>query len=232
MDGGTFLTAGLYTVSDAVRLLRAYQVNNQKVRGWVSGYVRTQADPIVDNEVGFFGGKLAMGFLNLMEVRFIAYFAAYGVKVASIRYMAAEAKDMLQHEHPFATDAIFATDGKKIFAKSAEATGDRRMYDLKDKNWAFYEMIAASLKKGVEFDPSGAAKTWHLADQVAPDVALNPLVAFGQPTLDESGVPTEALFDAFNVEGETYESIAYWYDVPVEHVKQAVRFETEFARPA
>lgn len=230
MDGGTLLTSGLYTVSDAVRLLRAYQVNSQKIRGWVAGYPRTHAEPIIDNEVGFVEGRLAMGFTGLMEVRFIAYFTGQGVKTASIRHMAAEAKRMLKHEHPFATNAIFATDGKKIFAKSAEETGDPKMYDLKDKNWAFYEIIARSLLRGVEFDPSGTARTWYPNKDIVPNIILDPRVAFGQPVIDESGVPTEALFDAFKAEGETYETVSHWYDVPVEHVQQAVQFETEYAR--
>lgn len=230
MDGGALLTSGLYTISDAVRLLRGYQVNSQKIRGWIAGYPRTQAKPVVENEVGLLDGRIAMGFMTLMEVRFVAYFTGQGVKVASIRHMAIEARRLLEHEHPFATNAIFATDGKKIFAKSAEETGDAKMYDLKDKNWAFYEIIAQSLLRGVEFDPSGTARAWYPNRDLAPNIVLDPRIAFGQPVLDESGVPTEAIFDAFKAEGETYETVSHWYEVPVEHVQQAVRFETEYVR--
>ncbi len=230
MDGGAYLTTGLYTVSDAVRLLRRYRVSGQGVRGWVSGYPRTRAAPIIDNEVGFLGGHLAMGFINLMEVRFIAYFADKGVKVASLRYMAEEAKQFLRHPHPFATKTIFATDGKIIFAKSAKATGDPRMYDLKAKNWAFYRIIAQSLLRGVEFNPGGTARAWYPDKKLTPNIVLDPMIAFGQPVINESRVPTEALFDSFNAEGETYESVAGWFDMPVGHVRQAVQFETEYAR--
>lgn len=230
MDGSRLLTAGLYTVPDAVRLLQNYDVNARRIRGWVAGYPRTHSDPIVENEVGHADGKLAMGFLNLMEVRFIAYFARRGVKVASIRHMASEAKDLLKNEHPFATNAIFSTDGKKIFAKSAEETGDRRLYDLKGKNWAFYDVIKESLLRDVEFDPNGVYRSWWPAKGLAPNVMIDPRVAFGQPVLDQSGVPTEALFESFNAEGETYESVAHWFEVPLDQVQQAVRFETEFMR--
>lgn len=232
MDGSNLLTAGLYTVADAVRLLRGYDTSKQKVRGWVAGYPQTAANPVIHNEVGFVSGRLAMGFVSLMEVRFVAYFARQGIRVSSIRHMAVEARQLLQHEHPFATKAIFATDGKKIFARSAEETRDRRMYDLSAKNWAFYDIMADSLRKGVEFDPSGTANTWRPAEEIAPNVILDPRLAFGQPVLDESGVPTQALFDAFNAESETYESVAFWYEIPVEHVRQAVRFETEYSRAA
>lgn len=227
MDGSQLLTSGLYTVSDAVRFVG---VSSQKVRGWVAGYPRTQAPAILENEVGFYDGRLAMGFLTLMEVRFVAYFANNGVQVQSLRLMADEAKELLKHDHPFATNTIFTTDGRKIFAHIAEATGDRRMYDLQAKNWAFHDIIAQSLLEGVTFNPGGTAKRWHPSPSTAPNIVLDPIIAFGQPTLKDSGVPTQALYNAFRAEDETYESVAAWYDVPTEQVQEAIRFEVDLAR--
>ncbi len=229
MVGYDLLGAGIYTVPDAARLLR---VSHQKVRGWVAGYPRTKAPPIIRNEVGVLNNRLAMSFINLMEARFIAYFASFNVHVTAIRYMAEEAKSFLQHPHPFATNAIFTTDGRKIFAAAAEHTGDKWLYDLRAKNWALYEIVVQSLKKGVIFDPKGVAATWFPRDELAPNVILHPKIAFGQPVLKDNGVPTRALFDAFHAEGETYETVAHWYDVPPEQVEEAVRFELDLSRAA
>ena len=96
--------------------------------------------------------------------------------------------------------------------------------------WAFHEIIVQSLLDGVRFDPQGTAKRWHPRPSTAPKIVLDPMIAFGQPALEDNGVPTQALYNAFRAEGETYESVAVWYDVPTEQVQEAVRFEVDLAR--
>jgi uncharacterized protein (DUF433 family) len=217
---------GIYTVSDAARLLRA---SPQKVRGWVAGYPRTRVEPIIKNDVGWLEGSLAFSFANLMEVRFIQYFAGFGVRVASIRQMAIEARELLRHPHPFATRTVFQTDGKKIFASIAEETGDEKLYDLQSKNWAMLEMIAQSLDEEVKYDPSGDAASWHPRPQFS-NVVVNPRYSFGKPIVEGYGVPTRALYEAFQAEGESVDSVATWYELPTEIVRTAVRFELELAK--
>jgi uncharacterized protein (DUF433 family) len=166
-----------------------------------------------------------MSFANLMEVRFIQFFAGFGVRVASLRMMAAEAQRLLKHPHPFATSTVFTTDGRKIFAIVEEMAGDKHLYDLRAKNWAFFEVIEQSLKDGVLYDPAGDAIGWRPRPTLAPNVIIFPGRSFGQPILRKSEIPTKALFNSFTAEGETYSSVAAWYDVPVDHVEEAVRFE-------
>ncbi|MFD0987995.1 hypothetical protein [Methyloligella solikamskensis] len=227
MNDMSDLLGGYYTVPDAARLL---EVAPQKVRGWLAGYPRTKADPLLENEVGWAEKRFALSFTNLMEVRFVAAFSGIGVQTRAIREMLTEAKELLKHPHPFATNAIFKTDGKRIFVEAAEATEDRVLYDLQAKNWAMHEIIVQSLIDGVEYDPQGDAKAWHPRRYEAPNVIVRAAQAFGQPIMDESGVPTRILFDAFLAEGETEESVSRWYGVNPETVKEAVRFETLLKR--
>ncbi len=223
------LEAGIYTVSDASKLLG---VSNQKVNGWVFGYQNTHSAPIAPSQLDKIDGQKAMTFVNLMEARFIAAFAKHGVSVRAMRLMAEEAKRFLNVPHPFATDMLFKTDGRKIFIEVAESAEDKALYDLGGKNWAFHNILAEGLKDEVLYGPSGYAMAWAPRRGVAPNVLVDPRKAFGQPVLKDSGVPTRALFDAFNAEDETYESVAHWYDVPVEQVKEAVKFEFDLARAA
>lgn len=218
------LETGIYTVPEAARLL---SIPQRKLRGWVSGYSPARLDPLIQNEIGKLDNALALSFVNLMEARLIHAFAQQGVSVKSIRCMAEEARRFLDHPHPFATDILFRTDGKKIFIVVAEKTGDKRLYDLKSKNWAFYDILSDQLKEGVVYDTNGNAEAWQPRKKIAPNVVIHPKIAFGQPILRESGVPTRALLDAFSAEGETYESVSAWYDVPVDQVKEAIRFEME-----
>ena len=223
------LETGLYSVAQAARLLRT---DKQKVRGWIAGYPRRHIGPILKNDIGWLGPSLAFSFANLMEIRFLQHFAARGVKMPAIRTMAQEAKRLLQHPHPFATKTVFTTDGKKIFADIAESTGDKKLYDLKAKNWAFLDIIEQSLKRDVTYDPAGDAAAWHPRKDIAPNVIIHPKIAFGQPVIDQDNVPTQTLFDAFEAEGETAQTVAAWFCVAPERVTEAVCFETDLAMAA
>ncbi len=222
------LSTGIYTVSEAAKLLG---VANARVNGWVFGYPKTKSDPIIKSDLEILDGEKAMTFVNLMEARFIAAFARHGVSVKAMRSMAKNAQEILDSPHPFATDAIFKTDGRKIVLMASKESGDKRMYDLQTKNWALYEILVDGLKNEVIYN-EGRARLWRPRKEIAPNVVLDPIKAFGQPVLEKSGVPTRTLFDAFNAEDETYESVASWYDVPVKEVKEAVKFEFDLAKVA
>lgn len=219
---------GLYTVGDAARLL---QVSPRRVRGWISGYPNTKAEPILRNDVGWLDGSLAFSFANLMEIRFIGHFTALKVRTETIREMAREAERFLRHPHPFATKTMFQTDGKKIFAETAQATGDKKLYDLKAKNWAMLDVIEQSLHREVSYDPSGDAAAW-IPRAAIPSVIIHPRRAFGQPILKEEGVPTRALFEAFQAEGDDTDAVAKWFQITPARVREAVEFEINLAMAA
>lgn len=215
------LSGGIYTITQAARLL---QVSPTRLRFWVSG-PDLQAGPIVRSELEPIDHQVAISFINLVEVKFIHAFSKYGVKVRSIRCMAEEAKRILQHPHPFATDMIFRTDGQRIFIETAEKTGDKKLYDLRGKNWGIYSILMEGLKKDLIFGPSGMATGWYPRKSIAPNVVVHPKVAFGQPALEESGVPSQAIYDAYTADGEDVEGVARWFDIPKRQVVEAVNFQ-------
>jgi uncharacterized protein (DUF433 family) len=219
---------GLYTVADAARLLR---VSPQRVRGWIAGYPKTKAEPILKNDVGWLDGSLAFSFANLMEIRFIEHFTALKVRTATIREMAREAERFLQHPHPFATKTMFQTDGKKIFAETAQATGDKKLYDLRAKNWAMLDVIQQSLHREVSYDPAGDAAIWLPRPEI-PSVVIHPKMAFGQPVLKDEGIPTRALYEAFQAEGDDADSVGKWFEITPARVREAVTFEINLAMAA
>jgi uncharacterized protein (DUF433 family) len=222
------LDRGLYTVADAARLLR---ISPQRVRGWIAGYPNTKAEPILRNDVGWLDGSLAFSFANLMEIRFIEHFTALKVRTATIREMAREAERLLKHPHPFATKTVFETDGKRIFAETAQSTGDKRLYYLKAKNWAMLEVIEQSLHREISYDPSGDAAQWLPRPEI-PSVIIHPRIAFGHPVLKEEGVPTRTIFESFQAEDDDAESVAKWFAIPTARVREAVHFEINLAMAA
>ena len=104
----------------------------------------------------------------------------------------------------------------------------KKLYDLRKRNWAWHEILGNFLVQGIEFDPLGVAREWRPKKNTFPHVLVNPKIAFGQPVLAESGIPTQALRDAFDAEREL-ESVSDWYQVPKERVEEAILFEAELA---
>jgi uncharacterized protein (DUF433 family) len=153
------------------------------------------------------------------------------VSVKAIRFMAQEARRVLKHPHPFATDFAFRTDRQTIFieivTQAGSQAGDARLYDLRRRNWAIHDILAPALEDVTYSD--GLAYRWYPRKQVAPSVVVDPRMAFGSPSLDDSGVPTDALYRAYLAEGQDEQRVALWYEVSVAKVREAVRFEQALA---
>lgn len=216
------LSSGIYSIPQAARLLG---IHESRLRGWICGGHEAKGRPLIKSQIPRVGRQIAMSFVNLIEAKFIASFSSVGVSVLSMRYMAEEAERFLNHPHPFATDWLFKTDGRKIFIEAAEKAGDPCLYDLKGHNFAMHEVLARELKEDVQFSASGLANSWRPRKDVAPDVLVRPTVSFGAPAMATSGVPTEALYDAYLAEGRNIEVVARWFDVLASDVQQAVDFE-------
>lgn len=220
----SFLSLGIYSIPQAATLL---EIPSTRLRNWVCGKHGAKGQPLIKTQLPKAGRQIALSFVNLIEAKFIATFASKGVSVLSMRYMAEEAERFLEHPHPFATDWIFRTDGKKIFVEAAERANDPCLYDLKGHNFAIHAVLAQEFKEDVQFSANGLAGSWVPRKAIAPHVRLSPKVSFGAPALSTSGVPTAALCSAFASEQGDAEIVSRWFDVPVNHVEEAVAFEAD-----
>jgi uncharacterized protein (DUF433 family) len=223
----SLLSTGIYSLPQAAALLG---IHPARLRGWVCGKSHAKGRPLIRSELPNAGGRIALSFVNLIEAKFIETFASKGVSVLSMRYMAEEAERFLNHPHPFATDWIFKTDGKKIFVEAAEKADDPCLYDLKGHNFAMHGILAQEFKEGVQFSANGLADAWYPRTDIAPHVRVSPKVSFGSPALRESGVPTQALFAAFLAENRDARTVGAWFDVSEDDVLEAVRFEEALKR--
>jgi uncharacterized protein (DUF433 family) len=221
------LEIGIYTIPDAAELVGAPQAS---VRVWVEGHSGKQ-DPVIDNQLGRVGGKTAVSFANLMELRFISRFVKAGVRLHEIRSIMNEARTTLQHPHPFATRTVFKTDGRKIVAEIARRNGLMLVYDLKSKNYEIPSVVMKSFLDDVVFDPQGEAIEWTPRPKIAPHVIVHPRIEFGHPVLKQSNIPTEAVAKAVRVEGSA-QFVADIFDIPERYVREAVKFEEHLAKAA
>lgn len=221
------LGAGLYTIPETAELVDARQ---PEVRIWIEGRRGKQA-PIIENQIGRLGNKVAISFTNLMELRFVALFSAAGVRLNEIRAILLEAKDTLNHPHPFATNVVFRTDGRKIVAEIARNNGVKDIYDLKSKNYELRDVVMDSLKEAVVFDPQGEAISWRPRPTIAPNVYIHPSMSFGRPVLMPSRIPTEAIAKAVKAEG-SQAIVADLYEIPLARVREAVSFDASLRKAA
>ena len=223
------LAMGFYTISEATKLIE--NGSRQRIYGWLKGYSQTKAGPLLKRDYEPIGGKHELSFLDLIEVRFVEFFRDEGVKPYTLRLAAENARKVLKVQHPFATDFIkFKTDHKEIyveeiFKRAAEQANDPRLWNLCTSQYESYHAIRETIEKSVTFDPkTHLAGKWHPRNEDFPKIAINPFIAYGKPA-GPSGIPTETLFESWEAEKRDGEAVAYWFDINLGEVEQAVAFE-------
>jgi uncharacterized protein (DUF433 family) len=231
MDAESIIGVGVYTVPEASRLTG---VPRARIRRWLRGYefgrdnTRRRSAPVWRAQLAPIDRSVALGFLDLMEVRFVDAFLKAGLTLGTIRKAAKLASELVGQSHPFSTQK-FRTDGRRVFAELRHRErGDKTLYDLERKQFGIYDFIVPSLLEGIEFDSEGQAARWYPDKVTAPRVVIDPNRQFGQPIVDLGGVQTSALADAFRAEG-SIERVARWFELSVEAVEQAVKFELKLA---
>lgn len=218
------LLSGYFSIPAAAQLLN---VSPSSVRGWLNGYSGSDAGPVVERD---FEGTRAVSFLDLMELRFIAFFRKQKVSVATLRKAADRARQEWNVSHPLAlSHEKYVTDRKNIFATSAEDTGDKQTWNLATGQHEMWITIEKTIQKGVMFDPvTHLATLWKPKSGEFPDVIIDPRIAFGKPVVQGTAVPTETLYRQWLAE-DSFGRVAVWYDVPKDAVQIAVEYELEAA---
>jgi uncharacterized protein (DUF433 family)/DNA-binding transcriptional MerR regulator len=219
---------GVYSVPQASRLTR---VSPSRIRRWLRGYEyqhgddRRRSAPVWRAQLPQEEGAIALGFLDLMEIRFVDAFAESGLSLRKIRRAVKLAADLVGTDHPLSTQK-FRTDGKRIFAElEHETRGDKALIDIERNQLEIYDVILPSLLEGVEFDNEGQATRWRPDPAALPMIMIDPHRQFGQPIVIEGGIQTAVLADAVRAEGGSIDAVARWYEVPKAAVEQAVLFE-------
>lgn len=108
---------GLYTVPMAARILHE---EGGRIRSWINGVGNSDAPPIIHRQLPMIGGKTVLGFLDLIEARFIKHFKDLRLSSQTIRKIAERLRERHDTDHPFATNKAFRTDGKTILMEIAE----------------------------------------------------------------------------------------------------------------
>jgi len=221
----SLIGVGLYTVPEAARLTGIAQ---GRLRRWLRGYTyragegRAASAPIWRRQVPDIDGTLGLGFLDLMEARFVDAFREASVPWRVIRLCAERARELSAGDHPFSSQR-FRTDGRTIFTEVIDQAGETQLLDLVKSQFAFARVIGPSLYAGIEFSESDTpARWWPLGRQAL--IVIDPARSFGQPIVSDGGVPTSVLVDAVAAEGSVAK-VARLFRLQPQSVRAALRFE-------
>ena len=220
------LSAGIYTIPEASRLTR---VSTSRIRRWMKGYdfktkkERHHSNPVWTGQLPRIDEQIAVGFKDLMEIRFVHAFLQKGVTWKTMREAHLKAKARLGTDHPFCTHK-FATDGRHILQEDAQASGDDSFINIVNDQREFNRIVTPFLKE-LEFD-QGNLRWWPLGRERL--VVVDPVRNMGQPSVTRSGVPTRVLANSVKA-NDSLNQVARWYEVTLQEVKDAVAFEESLA---
>jgi len=219
----TFVGKGIYSVSEAARLTG---VSTGCIRRWLKGYqFRTNtgkhaSPPVWSSDYPEIGGKLALSFLDLVEIRFVNAFLKEGVSWPTLRKAAIKAREIVENKHPFCTQK-FVTDGREIFIELYEKENERSLVEI-TKSQRYFEKVIRPYLKNLEFIADEPIQWWPIGKRR--QVLIDPKRSFGNPIVPKWGIPTSVLFQAFNATGSAKE-VANWYETDIKSVQDAVLFE-------
>jgi len=231
LETGDFalIGVGLYSVAEASRLTA---ISQGRLGRWLRGYTyragdgRAISDPVWLRQVPNIDGTVGLGFLDLMEARFVDAFRRARVPWPVIRRCAEHARKLIGSDHPFSSQR-FRTDGRTIFAEVVDQAGERQLFDLAKSQLAFGRVIGPSLYAGIEFSARDMPMRWWPLGQQTP-VVIDPARSFGQPIVSDGGVPTSTLADAVAAEGSVAQA-ARLFRIKPRSVRAALRFERRLA---
>lgn len=220
------LNGGFYTAREAARLIG---IGSTRIfLHWLEPTAKGAA-PIILRQYQKAGQEHEVGFLDLLEIRFVEHFHKT-ISLQSLRVAATNARKELKVSHPFATSNVkFQSDRKQIFLETAKQTGDRQLLNLMTNQAEIYEVIEQILAKDLEFDVSGFARLWRPRAGDCPNVVVSPVWAFGQPVIGARRVPTSAIFRTWRAEDGDYAAAAEWYEVTTDEAREAIEFELRLA---
>ncbi len=215
---------GIYTVPEASRLTR---VASPRIRRWLKGYSFFSGErehvspPVWRGQLQPVDGALALGFLDLMEIRVVDAFLRAGVSWKTLREAERKGSELFQSGHPFCTQR-FETDGRSIFVEIGAKTEEPVLLEIIE-NQAVFDKITSPFFKDLEFSQDRRLERWWpLGDHRA--VVVDPRRAFGKPIVVDRGVPTAILSSAVTA-SKSVDEVVFWYDVPKTSVEDAIEFE-------
>jgi uncharacterized protein (DUF433 family) len=224
----TFSLTGIYSIPEAARLSG---VSPWRIRRWLRGYEfatqggRHRSEPLWQGQLAPLENTLAIGFLDLIEIRCVDAFVSAGVNWKTLRLAHAHAQQALRLSHPFCTNQ-FHLAGRDILLELPQKNAEPLLWDIARDQREFGRVTRPFLEN-LEFLEGGLPRRWWPRGQQHL-VALDPHRSFGRPILFEEGIATETLARAVRA-NESIQEVAHWFAISPASLREAVQFERSLA---
>lgn len=211
----------MYGIGQAAGLLG---LRADKVRGWLDGYERKSvSSPPVIREAPSGSEEVTWG--EFVELGYLREYRRASVSLQHIRPVIDRLREQYGVRYPLAHARPFIHD-RQLVVHIQEETGldpALAMYVRSGQTFMLAPEVEAFLQK-VEFVDDVVARV-RPAGRTSP-VVIDPHIAFGRPAI--RNVATETLAELYRA-GDTEGYLADAYELPIEHVRAAIAYETQLA---
>lgn len=196
------------------------------LRAWVMGHRYTDGAGLIHGARPLIYPSerepVTLSFWNVVEASVLKVIRReHGLTMQSIRQALDFVKKKLEVQRPL-LEQEFETDGVDLFVKHFERT----VNVFRGGQIVMRDLIRASLRR-VERAPSDnkpcAFLPWARNPEEPRSVRMSPLVAFGRPVLDGTGIPVDAVTDRYRA-GDSCADLADDFGLDVTLVEDAMRW--------
>jgi uncharacterized protein (DUF433 family) len=218
MTAVSLLDRALYSYADVDRLIG---LSPGTARRWIDGYRgKARAYPPVLRPQPTGSESVTWG--EMVEARLLAEFRGQRVPLQRLRPTVERLRDEfgpypLAHARP-----LLDVEGREVVRRVQDEVGlepELQLVVVRNEQ-LLLDVRAERFSEAVTYDDGVAASIRPVSR--TPLVVIDPARSFGQPSV--RGVRTEVLAEDYRA-GETMESLADLYDLTLEQVDQAIRFE-------
>lgn len=165
-------------------------------------------------------------FLDLVELELLRALSAEGFSYNQLRDLVFEAAHVLECDHPLARNQHLL-EGHRIFLPLDQAK-TKKILQLGTGGQMAFDEVVKERARTLDFDATGLARRWWPLGRDH-QVVVDPEVRYGRPVIAGTGIGTAALSDLYRAENGNAYRVAELYEVPVETVLEAFKFETREA---
>jgi uncharacterized protein (DUF433 family) len=223
-------------VAEAARYL---DVPDSTFRSWTHGYHRHSpgrpdvfGEPILTRVPKTSSQGPVIPFIGLAEGLVLTALRRSGVALQRIRPALSRLATNFGLEHALASRRLY-TDGAEVLFDYADdedpdtARAVRSLVVVRNGQRVFNDVVEAYLKR-VEYGPDGYPRLIELPAYAVAKVVVDPDRGFGQPVFRRGGARLEDAL-AMSRAGESLETVAEEYGIPLDQLEDVVRIAT---RPA
>jgi len=217
------LGEGIYPLSEVARYTQASS-------GTVWSWFKQRADrkgrgAIFHSDYDPVQNDYAVSFLDLIDVWVAVQLRKHGVAMTVLRRSYDVLRSELETKHPFAHSDIY-TDGQHVFVWAADQIGDKNLSEVISHQY-FFEQIQQMLTHVDYSNETHLAERWRIST----GVVIDPSVSLGKPVVVGTGTSTFVMAQSYWANNCDESLVADLFNVTEQDVLNAVRFESEYARP-